>query len=468
MADQPRVRELLDEIFDSDRTPEEVCGDCPKLLPEVRQRWQQMRLVQAELEALFPTPGPNPCAATLARGYPGTDLPQIPGYEVEAVLGRGGMGVVYKARHLRLQRPVALKMLVAGAYASPQERERFLREAEAVAGLRHANIVQVHDVGDHEGKPYFTMEYVEGGNLAQQLAGTPQPGRQAAALVATLAEALWVAHLDGIVHRDLKPANILLTADGTPKIADFSLARRLDGEAGLTLSGATVGTPGYMAPEQARGKTRELGPAVDVYALGAILYELLTGRPPFRGETPAETVQQVIHQEPVPPSRLDARVTRDLETICLKCLDKEPQRRYVTAAILAEDLQRFLRGDAIAARPEGRLERLARTVRRRPTLAVGLTAGVLLATALAGGGLWVRSAQTATDGSGSGPLDHQQEHRQVPPGNGRDAAAGLVLPDRLPCGILREHLGRQVERGEVAGDLRPVRRFLRASGTAPA
>ena len=252
----PRVQQLLDEIFDSGRTPEEVCGACPELLPEVRQRWRQMRAVEAELDALFPTPGPDPGADTRAPWHAGADLPRIPGYEVEALLGRGGMGVVYKARHLRLNRFVALKMLLAGAYAGPHERTRFQREAEAVASLRHANIVQVYDVGDHEGWPYFTMELLEGGSLAQALAGTPQPARQAAALVATLAEAVQVAHQGGIVHRDLKPANILLTADGTPKIADFGLARHFDGEPGLTLSGARMGTPSYMAPEQAIGKAR--------------------------------------------------------------------------------------------------------------------------------------------------------------------------------------------------------------------
>jgi eukaryotic-like serine/threonine-protein kinase len=389
MADEPRVQELLEEILDSERTPEEVCGACPELLPEVRKRWQQMRIVEAELEALFPTPGPDAGADTLAPWYPGADLPRIPGYEVEAELGRGGMGVVYKARHLRLNRPVALKMLVAGAYAGPGERERFLREAEAVAGLRHPNIIQVHDVGDQDNRPYFTMEYVEGGSLAQMLSSTPQPARQAAALLATLAEAVQVAHQSGIVHRDLKPANVLLTADGTPKIADFGLARRLVGGAGLTQSGVPVGTPSYMAPEQARGQTRALGPAVDTYALGAMLYELLTGRPPFRAETAAETVLQVIYQEPVPPSRLNAKVPRDLETICLKCLHKDPERRYATAAALAEDLHRFQRGEPIVARRASVPERIGKWIRRHPTQSAMLAASLLLAVAQVGGSLWL-------------------------------------------------------------------------------
>jgi serine/threonine-protein kinase len=389
MADEPRVQNLLDEIFDSNRTPEELCVDCPELLPEIRQRWQQMCLVEAELEALFPTPGSNPNADTLAPWYPDVELPQIPGYEVEAVLGRGGMGIVYKARDQRLGRSVALKMLLAGAYAGSQERKRFLREAEAVAGLRHPNIVQVHGAGEHEGGQYFTMEYVGGGSLAQRLSGPPQVARQAAALLTTLAEAVQVAHQGGIVHRDLKPANILLTVDGTPKIADFGLARPFDGEPALTRSGARVGTPSYMAPEQAAGKTSAIGPAADIYALGALLYELLTGRPPFQGATAAEIELQVIYQDPVPPSRLNGRVPRDLETICLKCLHKDPPRRYPTAAALAEDLRRFQQDEPIEARPAGLAERTAKWVRRHPTLSTLLAACLLLAVALVGGGLWL-------------------------------------------------------------------------------
>src|SRR5215469_15760104 len=223
MASQSRVQRLLDELGDSGCTPEEVCAACPELLPEVRRRWLQMCAVKADLHALFPTPGSDPgTTADMAdRRHSGDEPPQIPGYEVGALLGRGGMGLVYKARHLRLNRFVALKMLIAGAYAGPHERARFQREAEAVASLRHAHIVQVYDVGDHERCPYFTMELLEGGSLAQGLSGTPQPARQVAAIVATLAEAVHAAHQGGIVHRDLKPANILLTAEGTPKVADF-------------------------------------------------------------------------------------------------------------------------------------------------------------------------------------------------------------------------------------------------------
>jgi serine/threonine-protein kinase len=395
MHDDPRVEQLLDEILDSASTPEEVCGSCPELLPVVRERWRQVCQVRAEIDALFPDPPPPGATMPLLAPEP-TSLPQIPGYEVESLLGRGGMGVVFRAKHLRLGRVVALKMALAGAYAGQPERERFQREAEAVARLRHPNVVQIHDIGDSAGRPYFTMEFVEGGSLADKLADKPQPARQAAALLATLAGAVQAAHDSGIVHRDLKPSNVLLTADGTPKISDFGLARRLDGEVALTRTGTAVGTPSYVAPEQAQGKTDAAGPAADVYALGAILYEMLTGRPPFKAETVAATVLQVIHQEPVPPSKLNARVPRDLETICLKCLHKEPQRRYATASALAEDLERFLHGEAIAARPERWLERLARRVRRRPALSAALVGGTLLALALASAGLWLISERAAS------------------------------------------------------------------------
>jgi serine/threonine-protein kinase len=315
---------------------------------------------------------------------------------VQAVLGRGGMGIVFRARHLRLNRVVALKMALAGAQAGPHEKARFQREAEAAAGLRHPNVVQIYDVGDAGGQPYFTMELVDGGSLAQKLAGAPQPARQAAQLVATLAGAVQAAHERGIVHRDLKPANVLLDEDGTPKVTDFGLARRQDDGAGLTQTGVAVGTASYMAPEQARGLPDAVGPAADVYALGAILYELLTGRPPFRAATAAETVQQVLSQEPVPPSQLNARVPRDLETICLKCLHKEPERRYASAAALADDLRRFGEGRPIQARPVGRGERLWRWGRRNPTAAALLATALVLVGLASGGGVWLAQQRAET------------------------------------------------------------------------
>jgi serine/threonine-protein kinase len=390
MTDDPRVEQLLDELLDSQATPEQVCASCPELLPAVRQRWRQMRRVRADLAVLFPSPdAPTP------RPLQALALPEIPGYEVEAVLGHGGMGVVFQARHLRLERPVAVKMLLAGAYAEPREKERFQREAQAVARLRHPNVVQIHDIGDADGRPYFTMELVDGGSLAQKLTGQPQPAREAAELVATLAGAVQAAHACGIVHRDLKPANVLLSADGTPKIGDFGLARRLDDGAGLTRTGDVVGTPSYMAPEQARGRPDAVGPATDIYALGAILYELLTGRPPFRAETAVVTLQQVLAEEPVPPSRSNPRVPPDLETICLKCLEKEPGNRYPTAADLAADLERFSRHEPILARPAGRLERCLRWVRRRPAAAGLLAVAVLVMAGAAVGASLLYQQRTA-------------------------------------------------------------------------
>jgi serine/threonine-protein kinase len=386
--DEERLQQLLDEMIDSDRSAEEVCAEFPELLPQVRQRFRQMRLLDDQLNGLFPTPADDPAATIAYPWHANAELPRIPGYEMLAVLGYGGMGVVYKARHLRLNRTVALKMLLAGAYAGPHELARFQREAEAVAGLRHAGIVQIYDVGDHEGRAYFTMEFVEGGSLAQALAGKPRPAGQAAALVATLAAAVQVAHDGGILHRDLKPANVLLTADGIPKINDFGLARRLEGEAGATLSGVPLGTPSYMAPEQARGDAHAMGPAADVYALGAILYELLTGRPPFHAESAAETVLQVLYHEPVPPSRLNPRVPRDLETICLKCLEKDPAGRYATAAALADDLRRLEEGRPIKARPLSWVERSWRWCRRKPA------AAALIATALVSVGLALAGARS--------------------------------------------------------------------------
>jgi serine/threonine-protein kinase len=390
MAGNPQVLEMLEKMLDSGQTPEEVCRDCPDLLPEVRRRWQKLCAIDAGVEGLFPGLQIDPGAGAV-KPPPPAALPQVPGYDVEAILGRGGVGVVYKARQRALDRPVAVKMLLAGPYAGPQELERFRRETAALAYLRHPNVVQVYDAGDVEGRPYFTMELIDGGSLAQTLSGTPQLPRRAAALVATLAEAVQVAHKSGIVHRDLKPANILLTAEGTPKVSDFGLARRLEGGEGLTQTGVPMGTPTYMAPEQARGDAGAIGTAVDVYALGAILYELLTGRPPFRAESAAETLRQVMDQEPAPPSSLNAQVPRDLETICLKCLHKHPVRRYAGARELADDLGCFLAGHPIQARPVGVAERGVKWARRRPAAALLVGALAVMAASAAGVGVWLRN-----------------------------------------------------------------------------
>jgi eukaryotic-like serine/threonine-protein kinase len=303
--------------------------------------------------------------------------PTVPGFEILEELGRGGMGVVYKARQINLNRPVALKMILAGANAGPVSLARFHREAQAIASLQHPDIVQIHDVGQAGGLPYFSLEFIDGRSLAAQIDGRPQDITLAAWITRKLARAIHAAHLQGIVHRDLKPANILLTTDGRPKIIDFGLAQRLGDDTDQTRSGTIVGTPDYMAPEQARGQADNAGPLVDQHALGAILYELLTGRPPFRGSTPADTLEQVCTQEPVPPRRLQPKVPRDLETICLKCLEKESHRRYADADALADDLDRFIDGRPVLARRSSAVEHLGRRCRRNPGVA-GLFATVLV------------------------------------------------------------------------------------------
>jgi Flp pilus assembly protein TadD len=404
MSGEPEVLELLEQLLDSGKTPEEVCHDRPDLLPELRKRWREFRLIDAEFGAMLPEPATRPeLAPKFQSSVDG--LPQIPGYDVESILGRGGMGVVYKARQRTLDRPVAIKMLLAGAFADPQELARFRREAESLAVLRHPNIVQVYDAGEVGGHPFFTMELVEGGSLARHLSATPQAPDRAATLAAVLAGAVQFAHRSGVVHRDLKPANILLTKDGTPKITDFGLAMSVGDGTRYTISGARIGTPGYMAPEQALGKASALGPAVDIYALGAVLYELLTGRPPFVGETPVETERQVIADEPVPPSRLNAKVPRDLETICLKCLNKNPVRRYASAQDLADDLHRFLDGAPVLARPVGLFERGTKWVRRRPATATLLTALVVLLAVI----VWVSVDKHQQDLRTQRAIDAQQQ-----------------------------------------------------------
>jgi serine/threonine-protein kinase len=320
------------------------------------------------------------------------DLPAVPGYEVLGVLGRGGMGVVYKARQLNLDRFVALKVLLAGPHADPLLRARFRVEAEMSARLAHPNIVTVFDVGEAGGLPYLALEYVEGTALARELAGTPRPGPDAAGVVRTLARALHHAHQQGVLHRDLKPANVLVARDGTLKVADFGLARRVEGGERLSQTGAILGTPPYMAPEQASGVARQVTAAVDVYALGAILYELLTGRPPFLAADSLQTLLLVLTTEPVPPRRLDPEVPADLETICLKCLRKQPEHRYATAAALADDLDRFLEGQPIHARPVSRWERAWKWARRRPAAALLVVVSVLATVTLLVRG-WLANAR---------------------------------------------------------------------------
>jgi WD40 repeat protein/tRNA A-37 threonylcarbamoyl transferase component Bud32 len=352
--------------------------------------------------ALRPAPPPLPQETDEPRLTQGPDETtegptwqpgqQLGDYELLEEVAEGGMGVVYKARQISLNRVVAVKMIRAGQLASGAEVERFQREAEAVAQLDHPNIVPLYEVGAQAGQHFFTMKWMEGGCLAQTVVSgqwsvvSKEGQRRAAQLLETVARAVHYAHQRGILHRDLKPANILLDGHGAPHVTDFGLAKRIDGDRNLTQSGAIVGTPSYMSPEQAAGETRRLTTATDTYALGAILYELLTGRPPFVAGSPLDLLILVRTQEPTPPSRLQPKLPRDLETICLKCLEKEPAKRYATAAALADDLHRYVTGEPILARAAGWWERGCKWAKRRPAVAALLLL-VLAVTALGIGGV---------------------------------------------------------------------------------
>ena len=319
----------------------------------------------------LPGPRTSPTSKQIRSG-------KVASYDILDELGRGGMGVVYKARDQRLGRVVALKVILAGGHAGTAERNRFHVEVEAAAQLQHPNIAQVYEVGEDNGQPFMAMEFCSGGTLEARIRDKPQPPREAAQLVATLAEALHHAHQAGIIHRDIKPANVLLAADGSPKVVDFGLAKRIGGTDGFTQTGAIMGTLGYMAPEQAAGRTREANSATDVYSLGALLYKLLTGRPPFHGPSELETITSIVARDPVSIQSLQPRVPLDLVTICQKCLEKKPTRRYATAAALAEDLRRHLADLPIQARPLGPLERAWRWGKRHQGISLVLVAGVIL------------------------------------------------------------------------------------------
>jgi tRNA A-37 threonylcarbamoyl transferase component Bud32 len=306
--------------------------------------------VQFELQAHLQLPPDAPTlAARESPGAAGPSWPAVPGYEILGELGRGGMGVVYKARHVKLNRLVALKMILAGQLASAAEVQRFRTEAEAAAQLDHPHIVPIYAVGEQHGQPYFSLKLVEGTSLEGQLPRLTREPRAAVPLLAAVARAIHHAHQRGIIHRDLKPANILVDGHGEPHVTDFGLARRVEGGSGVTKTGVIVGTPSYMAPEQADSK-KGLTTAVDVYSLGAILYELLTGRPPFRAETPLDTVLQLLEKEPERPRAINPQVDRDLELICLKCLARDPQGRYGSAEALAADLEHWLAGEPLTVR----------------------------------------------------------------------------------------------------------------------
>ncbi|HEV3005663.1 MAG TPA: serine/threonine-protein kinase, partial [Pirellulales bacterium] len=357
----------------------------------------------AQAAALMPT-----LAGDAPPTGPGEALRCFGDYELLEEVARGGMGVVYKARQTSLNRIVAVKMILSGKLAGQADVERFHTEAQAAANLQHPNIVAIHEVGEHEGQHYFSMDYVEGPSLAQLVRENPLPARTAAQYVERVAEAVHYAHLRGVVHRDLKPSNILLASGGVmtggartviesgtphpspftphqPRVTDFGLAKRIEGDSTLTGTGQVLGTPSYMPPEQAAGNRGEIGPTSDVYALGAVLYELLSGRPPFRAETPLDTLLQVLEVEPVSPRLLNPKVPKDLETIALKCLQKSQASRYDSAGDLAADLRRFLADEPIHARPPNVAERAVRWVRKQKTSAVAAVSGALAVVVLAAG-----------------------------------------------------------------------------------
>src|SRR5262245_57384865 len=404
-----------------------------QLLPAVRL----MQKPAAASGAFCPQAPPLPGPAALPS--------DLEGYEILREVGRGGMGVVYEARDRRLNRVVALKMVLPRSHARPEDLVLFLAEAEAVARRQHPNIVQVFETGQHRGQLYFTMEFVASGCLSARLGGAPLPPAQVAPLLETLARAVHYAHQMGIVHRDLKPANVLLAGNATrgvpkeegtpsaafpagwaPKVTDFGLAKRVEGGASLTQAGVILGTPSYMAPEQARGRAAKVGPHADTWALGAILYECLTGRPPFQGPTPTDTMLQVIHKEPVPPRRLQPGVPRDLEAICLMCLKKEPAHRYASTEALADDLRRFQAGKPIHARPLGLLGRGWRWCRRNPVVAgmAALTALVFFVSFVLVAALWRRAehnfaAAEAQRRRADDERDRAEEEKRIAEAEGR-------------------------------------------------
>jgi eukaryotic-like serine/threonine-protein kinase len=396
-----RLVQLLEEQLDRRELVDielhlERCNQCQEALEELtRERfsfvgwhpWSDLeptnrrrasRIAPAQLQGLVHTP--TQLSAFSAESLVDA-IPEVEGYEIFERIGQGGMGVVYRARQHGLERLVALKMIRGGSHAAPEHLARFRIEARALARLGHPNVVQIHDVGRSEGVPFVALELLEGGSLEGRVAGTPQTEKASAELVVTLARAIAAAHRAGVVHRDLKSANVLFAADDTPKIVDFGLAKRLDEEDGQTQTGQVMGSPSFMAPEQAQG--REIGPLADVYSLGAILYEMLTGRPPFKGASAMETLFQVVNEEPVPPTRLRPGLSRDLETIALKSLSKEPRRRYHSAEALADDLERYLASTPILARPIGLRERAWKWARRQPALATIALLAVLAAIGLA-------------------------------------------------------------------------------------
>ncbi|MBM4070239.1 MAG: serine/threonine protein kinase [Planctomycetes bacterium] len=397
LASQPEFADELRAFFaDHDRTAKfaEPIRELAAAADPQATIGPRAEAAPAELSTI--APGDKMPSAGSRVGYFGD-------YELLSEIARGGMGVVFCARQVSLNRIVALKMILAGQLASAQEVQRFQAEARTAANLQHANIVAIHEVGEHDGQHYFSMDYVEGRNLTDMVRDSPLPPHEAARYVKLCAEAIHYAHQQGTLHRDLKPSNVLIDKFDQPRVTDFGLAKQLAGEPGAsapafhTQTGAAVGTPSYMPPEQASADRGKLGPASDVYSLGAVLYELVTGRPPFRAATPMDTLLQVLSSEPAAPRLVNPSLSRDLETIVLKCLAKEPEKRYASAKDLADDLQAYLENRPISARRPGYLERAGRWLRHhRRSVALSAVAAGVAATLLIGGSTlldWYREAQ---------------------------------------------------------------------------
>ena len=363
--------------------PDNLLGLCPQCLMKAGLAKPAKTTVAVSPDAFVEGP-----ETETKEFVPGTKLGYFGDYELLEEIARGGMGVVYKARQSSLKRIVALKMIRSGALAGETEVKRFHTEAEAAAQLQHPNIVAIHEIGEHQGQQYFTMDFVAGKNLAQVAAGRPVAARSSAEWLKAIAGAVQFAHQRGVLHRDLKPQNIMLDANGRTQVMDFGLAKNLAADSSVTHTGAVMGSPSYMSPEQARGLNERIGPASDVYSLGAILYEMLTGRPPFRGKSPMDTLSQVVNDEPPPPRSLNADAPVDLESICLKCLEKDSARRYPTARELEADLGRFLDGDPVLARPANALRRTMSWLRRHRWVASAAVSALMLTLAGLAYGFW--------------------------------------------------------------------------------
>jgi hypothetical protein len=373
VAHDELLAELLNELAEQQRagrTPdiEAVARSHPELAGELQALWGAVMVADAIASHATTSLPPR---RRREQEAPPLESPRVFGdYELLEEIGRGGMGVVYRARQISLGRIVAVKMILRGTFASPEDLARFHAEAQAAARLDHPNIVPVYEVGEVDGQPYFSMKYVEGTTLARLLADGPMMPREAAAILLPVARAIHLAHQQKLLHRDLKPSNILIDVDGQPHVTDFGLAKRITDETGQTHTGAVVGTPAYMAPEQAGGLRRDIGPPSDVYSLGSILYQMLTGRPPFQAASPVDTLLMVLEQDPVPPRLLNAKADRDLEMVALKCLQKPPDLRYPTAEALAGDLQAYLQGDSVSARSGGFMQVMSRLFRETHHAAV--------------------------------------------------------------------------------------------------